>query len=56
MKKFENVGTFEKSEKWKNAIKRETELYAPIYGKSTMRTDFDRDYTRVINCNAYRRA
>lgn len=55
MKKFESVATFQESEKWKNSIKREIELYAPVYGKSTMRTEFDRDYTRIINCNAYRR-
>lgn len=55
MKKFEQVATVENSEKWENSIKRQQELYAPIYGKSTMRTEFDRDYTRIINCNAYRR-
>ena len=55
MKKFEDVGTFEKSEKWQNSIKREEELYNPMYGKNNMRTDFDRDYTRIINCDAYRR-
>ena len=55
MKKFEGYGTFENSEKWKNAIKREEELYNPMYGKNTMRTEFDRDYTRILNCDAYRR-
>ena len=55
MKKFEDVGTFEKSEKWQNSIKREDDLYNPMYGKNNMRTDFDRDYTRIINCDAYRR-
>ena len=55
MKKFEGYGTFESSEKWKNAIKREAPLYNPMYGKNNMRTDFDRDYTRVLNCDAYRR-
>ena len=55
MKKFENVATFEKSEKWENAIRREEPLYNPMYGKNTMRTEFDRDYTRILNCDAYRR-
>ena len=55
MKKFEEVATFEKNEKWKNAIKREVPLYNPMYGTNTMRTEFDRDYTRIINCDAYRR-
>ena len=55
MKKFESVATNEKSPKWENAIKRESELYTPSYGDSTMRTEFDRDYTRIINSRAYRR-
>lgn len=55
MKKFEKVATFEGSEKWENSIKRRETLYAPKYGTATMRTEFDRDYTRIINCNAYRR-
>ena len=55
MKKFEGYGTFESNEKWKNAIKREAPMYNPMYGKNNMRTDFDRDYTRVLNCDAYRR-
>ena len=55
MKKFEGYGTFESNEKWKNAIKREAPMYNPMYGKNNMRTDFDRDYTRIIHCSAYRR-
>lgn len=55
MKKFESVATTEKSPKWENAIKRENVLYTPSYGDNTMRTEFDRDYTRVINSRAYRR-
>lgn len=55
MKKFETVATTEGSEKWNNAIKRREKLYSPVYGKHTMRTEFDRDYTRIINCNAYKR-
>ncbi len=55
MKKFEAVATFEGNPKWEQAIKREEELYVPKFGVSTMRTEFDRDYTRIINCNAYKR-
>ena len=55
MKKFESVATTEKSPKWENAIKRENVLYTPSYGDNTMRTEFDRDYTRIINSRAYRR-
>ena len=55
MKKFETVAMNEQNEKWKNVISREKDLYTPIYGKNTMRSEFDRDYTRIINCNAYKR-
>jgi len=54
-KKFEEVAMFEGNPKWKNAISREVELYTPVNDEGPMRTEFDRDYTRVINCNAYRR-
>ena len=50
--KFETVAMTEKNPKWNNAIKREKELYSR---NNEIRTDFERDYTRVINCNAYRR-
>ena len=55
MKKFETVATVLGSLKWEEAIEREETMYAPKYGVSTMRTDFDRDYTRIISCNAYKR-
>ena len=55
MKKFEEVATIKNHEKWKNSIQRQTDLYSHTYGLSTMRTDFDRDYTRIINSNAYKR-
>ncbi len=55
MKKFENVATVKNNPKWKNATQRETELYSHTYGLTTMRTEFDRDYTRIINSNAYKR-
>ena len=50
--KFEIVAMSSQNPKWKNAIKREKELYSR---NNEIRTDFERDYTRVINCNAYRR-
>ena len=55
MKKFEEVAMTESNKNWKKAIKREEELYNPIYCKTFSRSEFDRDYTRIINCNAYRR-
>ena len=55
MKKFENVAMYENNPKWEKAISRERELPIPIFGKESLRTEFDRDYTRIINCNAYRR-
>ena len=55
MKKFEEVAMNENNKNWKRAIKREEKLYSPIYGKTFLRSEFDRDYTRIINCNAYRR-
>ncbi len=55
MKKFESVAMVPGSEKWEKAISRTEELYNPISGDTPMRSEFDRDYTRIINCNAYRR-
>lgn len=55
MKKFEAVAMYEGNPKWENAISRIEKLYDPVYGDAPMRTEFDRDYTRIINCNAYRR-
>ena len=54
-KKFENEAMFENNPKWEQAILRETELQNRTFGDAPMRTEFDRDYTRIINCNAYRR-
>lgn len=55
MKKFEEVAMTEKNKKWKKAISRVDEIYKPVYAKTFSRSEFDRDYTRIINCNAYRR-
>lgn len=42
----------ENNPKWQNMIKREKELYSH---NNEMRTEFERDYTRIVHCNAYRR-
>lgn len=55
IKKFEKEAMLEENPKWKQAIKREEKLYDQIYGDAPMRTEFDRDYTRIINCSGYRR-
>lgn len=55
MKKFEKESMIEGNEKFEKAISRMEKLYDPIYGDAPMRSEFDRDYTRIINCNAYRR-
>ena len=50
--KFVEAAMTEQNPKWNNAIKREKELYLR---NNEIRSDFERDYDRVINCNAYRR-
>ena len=42
----------ENNEKWDNLIKREKELYAR---NNDIRTEFERDYTRILHSTAYRR-
>ncbi len=42
----------EKNSKWQNIIKRQKPLYSR---GNEMRTDFERDYTRIIHSTAYRR-
>ena len=55
MKKFESEAMVEGNPKWEKAISRQEKIYDPVYGDAPMRSEFDRDYTRIINCNAYRR-
>lgn len=55
MKKFERYRMDSNNPNWKNAIFRRKKLYNPKFGTDTMRSEFDRDYTRIINCNAYKR-
>lgn len=52
MKKFENYAATPENPNWKNMIKRETELYNR---NNDIRDEFQRDYTRIIHSNAYRR-
>ena len=49
---FKNYSANESNPKWQNMIKREKEIYKR---KNDLRSDFERDYTRIIHCNAYRR-
>ena len=52
MKKFEKYSANPENPNWKNYIKRETPLYPR---NNDIRNDFERDYTRIIHSNAYRR-
>ncbi len=47
-----NEATFEGNLKWEKSISREKELYTR---GNDLRTEFERDYTRIIHSNAYRR-
>ena len=49
---FKSVKMDENNPKWKNAIKREKELYSR---NNDIRSEFERDYTRIIHSTAYRR-
>lgn len=49
---FYEVRTSDESAKWENAIKREINIYSR---SNDIRTDFERDYTRILHCEAYRR-
>lgn len=50
--KFEKEAATEENPKWEKLIKRETPLYQR---KNEIRTQFERDYTRILHSNAYRR-
>ncbi len=49
---FSSVGLFKTNPNWNYAIKRESDIY---YRKEDIRTDFERDYNRILHCTAYRR-
>lgn len=51
-KKFECVAMNENNSKWLNAISREEAIYKK---PSDIRSEFDRDYTRILHSTAYRR-
>ena len=55
IKKFEKEAMFQDNLKWEESIRRLEKMYDPIHGDAPMRSEFDRDYTRIINCNGYRR-
>ena len=49
---FKDVCTNHNNSKWNNIISRETPLYSR---NNDIRSEFERDFTRVIHSNAYRR-
>ncbi len=49
---FKDVSAIESNEKWNKMIKREDSLYSRT---NDLRSEFARDYTRILHCNAYRR-
>ena len=52
MKKFENYAATPENPNWENIIKRNQ----PLYNRNNdIRSDFQRDYTRIIHSNSYRR-
>ena len=48
---FKSVRVDENSPKWAAAIKREIQLYS----RNEIRSEFERDYTRILHCQAFRR-
>ena len=52
MKKFTTHAATPENKNWKNITQRETPLYTR---NNDIRDEFQRDYTRIIHCNAYRR-
>ena len=50
--KFKDYIADENNSKWENMIKREKEIYKR---EKDARSEFERDYTRILHCTAYRR-
>ena len=49
---LKNYAATETSDNWEKLIKREKSLYKR---NNDIRSEFERDYTRIIHCNGYRR-
>lgn len=49
---FSNEATNESNPKWRNSIERESKLYLR---ENDPRSEFNRDYNRILHCTAYRR-
>ena len=52
MKKFESEAANKSNPKYEQMIKREEKLYNDT---NDLRTDFERDFTRILHSNAYKR-
>lgn len=50
--KFKKFAATEANPKWKNMIKREKEIYKR---ESDIRSEFERDHTRILHCDAFKR-
>lgn len=50
--KFKDLAANENNPKWKNMIKREKEIYKR---KNDIRSEFERDHTRILHCDAFKR-
>ena len=50
--KFSSVAATQSNPNWNNLISRKDELYKK---ENDVRSEFERDYDRIIYCNAYRR-
>ncbi|MBP3708067.1 MAG: HD domain-containing protein [Clostridia bacterium] len=49
---FKSVAAFKGNKNWDSMIKRELDIYIR---PNDLRSEFARDYTRILHCNAYRR-
>ena len=49
---FKNAATVEGSPKWEAAVQRQSALYGR---GNDIRSEFERDYTRILHCQAYSR-
>ena len=49
---FSRYASDENNPDWENYIERETQLY---HRKSDIRSEYERDYTRILHSLAYRR-